>query len=497
MHLRLLAFVRNNFKPGALEVVAFSTGFCLMAYELVASRILAPTIGSSTYVWTSVIGVIIAALSVGYTIGGIIADKRVKHTDIALLLLGTTLAMLTTVLFSDDLLLSIRNLVSDARWRGLIASLLLFMPASFLLGVISPYLVRLHTSSVSKAGRSVAALSTMNAIGGIVGTFTAGFLFFGYIGSVQTIALLCVLLVATSWLIAPKQDTQIRLMATIAIAALAVIAYLPQITRSAEAQGIRNIDTAFSHYRIIDYTNTTGQNIRVLSNGPQGGQSAIDTKNPKELVFEYTQALAKGVDQAPHKKRIAILGGGTYTLPHYLATKYPNSQIDVIEIDPELLGIAKTYFQYQPTTNTRHIAADARTFLNSTHQPYDIIIADVYNDTSVPFSLSTVEYTARLHHNLAQQGTVLVNAIMSPSKACRPLLGSINATYLQNFTYSRAFALENWSVSGRQNIIMGYSNASLNWLRLGHSDITAKLSQARLLTDNFAPVEKLTFACAS
>ncbi len=497
MHKRLLALYRSNFKPGVLEIIAFTTGFCLMAYELVASRILAPAIGSSTYVWTSVIGVIIAALSVGYTVGGIIADKRVKQTDIALLLLGTTLAMLVTVLCSDNILLSIRDIVSDARLRGLFASLLLFMPASFLMGIISPYLVRLHTSSVEKAGRSVASLSAMNAIGGIVGTFTAGFLFFGYIGSVQTMALLCLLLVAASWIITPKQDTQMRLMATLAIGALAVIAYLPQIIRSAEAQGIRNIDTSFSHYQIVDYTNASGKNIRVLSNGPQGGQSAVDRRHPSQLVFEYTKALAQSVAQAPGKQRIAVLGGGTYTLPQYLARTYPTSQIDVVEIDPDLLGIAKTYFQYQPTGNITHIAADARTFLNTNKRTYDLIIADVYNDTSVPFSLTTTEYTAQLRRNLTPSGTVLVNAIMSPSKACTPLLGGVNSSYLQNFTYNKGFALEDWSVKSRQNIIMAYSNTSLGWLHLKQDEITATLPQAKVLTDNFAPVEKLTFACAS
>ncbi len=494
--LTFLLRVFKQYRVGVLEIVAFSTGFCLMAYEMVASRILAPTIGSSTYVWTSVIGVIIAALSLGYTAGGILGDKRVKHTDIALLLLATTLAMICTVLLSESLLTFIRDTFDDPRIRGLVASLVLFMPASFALGVISPYLVRLHTNSVQKAGRSMASLSAMNAIGGIVGTFAAGFLFFGFIGSVQTIAVLCVVLVGTSWLIMPREDQYIRFLGTAAVVALAVIAYAPW-TGKARAAGVIDIDTTSAHYQVIDTKNSQGHTIRILTNGPQGGQSAVDIDHPEQLVFGYIKALSKVAEQAPAKKRIAVLGGGTYTLPAHLANAYPQSSIDVVEIDPQLLSIAQQYFMYRPAPNVQHIAADARTFLNTNQQKYDLIVADVYSDIAVPFALTTSEYTVQLQRNLAPGGVVLVNAISSASAQCKPLLGSVNSTYRQTFRYSKALALEDWAVPVRQNIILAYSNKRLDWLQANspHKDITPELPTGTILTDNYAPIERLTFGC--
>lgn len=485
------AFLKH-YRWGVLEVVAFTTGFCLMAYELVASRILAPAIGSSTYVWTSVIGVIIAALSVGYAAGGILADKRVKHSDIALLLLGTTLAMIVTVFFADPLLAVIREVFDDARLRGLTASFLLFVPASFTIGVISPYLVRLRTHSVQKAGRSVASLSVMNALGGISGTFSAGFLFFGYIGSIQTIAILCVLLVGTSWLVVPREDRQLRLAATAVIATLAIAAYLPMLHPKRIS-----IDTPSAHYQVVDFTNKQGEYIRLLTSGERGAQSGIILDKPGELAFTYTKALAHAIAQAPRKERIAVLGGGSYTLPQYLGTRYPQSKIDVVEIDSKLVKIAKDHFLYDPPPNIHHVTADARDFLNTNRQRYDIIVVDVFAETSVPFSLTTTEYTDALHRNVTPGGVVLVNAIASPKPSCTNWLGSVHRTYQQHFKQHRAFALDNWSQPHSQNLLLAYGDTRLDWLKpyATYAEITRRLPHGMVLTDNYAPVERLTFQC--
>lgn len=160
------------------EIAAFITGFALLAYELSAARILAPTIGSSTYVWTSVIGVIIAALSLGYAIGGILADRRTKSSDIGVLLLASATTTLISIILSRDALEVIASLVRDPRLQGLIASAFLFSPTSFLLGAVSPYLAKLRTVSLKHTGTSIASLSAANAVGGIVGTFSVGFIFF-------------------------------------------------------------------------------------------------------------------------------------------------------------------------------------------------------------------------------------------------------------------------------------------------------------------------------
>src|SRR5688500_5039253 len=120
-------------KFGILELAAFTSGFSLMAFELIGARMLAPTIGSSTYVWTSVIGIIIAALSVGYFLGGKLADSRNRQADIALLCLAVAASIGCMMLLFDSTMDWIVRLQTDLRFKGVIASLLLFAPTSLLI----------------------------------------------------------------------------------------------------------------------------------------------------------------------------------------------------------------------------------------------------------------------------------------------------------------------------------------------------------------------------
>lgn len=150
-----------------LLYVAFITGAMLMVYELVAARILAPTLGSSLYVWTSVIGVMIAALSLGYWAGGVLADLRNHRYDIAYMLLVLAFCIIWTAMAYDYILGSYSTVDMDVRLKGVLVSLFLFAPASFVLGAIGPYLAKLEVKYLTKTGRSVANLSALNSIGEI------------------------------------------------------------------------------------------------------------------------------------------------------------------------------------------------------------------------------------------------------------------------------------------------------------------------------------------
>jgi predicted membrane-bound spermidine synthase len=478
---------------GVYELVAFVIGFCLMTYELVAARILGPTIGSSTYVWTSVIGVIIAALSLGYAFGGWLADKRVQASDVAWLLIASAAAVLMTLLIADDTLAIITRSVDDARLQGLLASVILFMPTSFLLGTISPYLARLRLHAVEETGKTIASLSALNSIGGIVGTFCTGFIFFSYIGSHETMLLTAGILMICSFCVRPWQQTTERIAAIIALGAVSSLAVWPN---TQAANGL-TIDTPSTTYKVFD-TLYDGQDLRVLTMGPNGWQSGIYPDNPSELAFSYTRKMAEIVEAAPHKQNILILGGGAFTLPQYLAQKHPAAQIDVVEIDPKLIEISKQYFYYKSPANVKIFAEDARAFLNTSQMNYDIILVDVYSDTNVPFSLSTVEYTALLKESLTTSGVVAVNVIGSTGSACQPLLGAVHQSYLRELPSFKLYALESSDLNNYQNLIFAYSQRDLDWLpkaRLVNTE--AGLSSSLRLSDNFAPVERLKQACIS
>jgi predicted membrane-bound spermidine synthase len=476
---------------GRYEAVAFSTGFVLMAYELVASRILAPTIGTSIYVWTSVIGVMIAALALGYAVGGWLADQRNKPHDVVWLLLIAALCVLVTGVFYVGTLESVTMITHDPRLQGVIAATLLFAPASFIMGTISPYLAKLRISSLHTTGRSVALLSACNSLGGISGTFSAGFVFFSYMGSRQTLFMVAMLLVVSSWLVdTPKTGLRARTLATLGLLVLASLQLVSSLPRTILA----DIDTPTSHYQIAQLKDH-GRPVNVLITGPGGFQSGTYAQGQKDLVFGYTRKLAQVVAAAPHKATIAILGGGAFTLPEYLGRQYPDSHIDVIEIDPKLPQIARQYFRYQQPSNVSVIAQDARAYLRNSTKQYDIVLVDVYNDASVPFSLATKEYAADLKHMLTNDGIVAANIIAGANPTCSPLLRSIQASYTTAFRLGRYYPMETLDMSAKQNLIGVYSNASLGWADAVPGQTTATIASGAVLTDNFAPTERLIQSC--
>ena len=468
----------------ALGIISFLSGFALMAYELVAARLLAPTIGSSIYVWTSVIGIIIASLSLGYWLGGKLADARQKQIDVVILALASALFVVITMLTFTPVLEWVVDTFKDVRLQGVFASLLLFAPASFLLGMKSPYLAKLNIKKLETAGESVANLSALNSIGGILGTFITGFFFFGYLGSKETLVVVVVLLLASSWLLVPKLFVVQRIIACVV---LLLISLLPL---PAAANSVARIDTPSAHYDVSKFQ-MNGRPINGLTTGPGGIQSAVYTDSKdNELVFWYTQ-YAGAVLEHYAPERILILGGGALTLPSFLSEALPDSTIDVVEIDPELENISKQYFNYTDKENVNLIYSDARSFVNTADEKYDAIFVDVYGDTYVPFSVLTAEYGARINELLKPGGMVVINAIVGASEQCSEMYAAIDSVYRPYFPYA-LWQTETGRQLSRGNYILIYTKEETQ------IDTMKKLpvqSAAKKYTDNFMPAERLNYQC--
>lgn len=456
-----------------------------MAYELVAARILAPTIGSSTYVWTAVIGTIIAALSVGYFLGGKLADARAKPSDVAWLSLASAAAIVWTLVVYMSVLVWVSEAVQDVRLQGVVASLVLFVPASILLGMLSPYLVKLRVTSLARSGQSVASLSALNSIGGIMGTFVTGFILFGYVGSRESLAIFAVVMVACSWLVAPRAQMRYRAV----VSALVVLVAVSVVGGST----VVAIDTPSAHYQVLQRVEAeSGRDVSLLVTGPRGAQSGIYNDDPHELLFWYSKEVARAVAVAPSRERIAVLGGGAFTLPQYFASVYPDSQIDAVEIDPVLETIAVEHFGYQQLGAVRIVAEDARNFVNQAEELYDIVVVDVYSDTSVPFSLLTAEYGEALARIVAPDGVVVINAIAGTAGACVPLLAAIHAVYSEQFLYHQYIQNPAVPAGERGNNIIEYSRQPLTARAATQQFV---LPQSPRYTDNFMPAELLHQRC--
>ena len=464
-----------------LQLISFVVGFCLLAFELVAARLLAPSIGSSTYVWTSVIGVIIAALALGYWAGGQLADKRRAESDIVWLVGLTAIAVLLVRMLHEPVIDWSIQVVGDARLQAVLAASVLFAPASFLMGAISPYLARLNITAVKSSGSRVANLSALNSIGGITGTFVTGFVLFGYLGSRETLGIVVALLVATSWLLVWRYRLWQRLVVSFILIASA---WAPL----QQAYGVVDIDTPSAHYQVIDFF-SDGRPATGLITGPGGIQSAVYKDGSDKLVFWYTREMARIVmEERP--SRILMLGGGAFTLPQYLAERLPNSQIDVVEIDPQLRQISEQHFRYTHPANVNLIFNDARTFVNQSRDTYDMILVDVYGDSSIPFSFITREYAAALVSRLTPEGNVLVNVIAGERGRCKQLFDAVNAAYQTEFSYGH-YVNQSDKPEVRTNHILMYSHKQSP--PTGMRPLPRTSTQA--YTDNFAPAERLHYRC--
>ena len=199
-----------KYKNFILEITVFVCGALVMIYEIIGSRLLSPYLGASTYVWTSLIGVILGALSLGYWLGGKLADKKpdVKILASVIFLAGGLVAL--TILLKDLILAFIAESSAILEIKSLIAAILLFAPASILLGFVTPYAVKLKISSLEDTGKTVGRLYALSTVGSILGTFSAGFFLIPFVGSEKTLYLIGAILIGVSILLVPVRSKTIQ-----------------------------------------------------------------------------------------------------------------------------------------------------------------------------------------------------------------------------------------------------------------------------------------------
>lgn len=187
-----------NYNRPWIFITAFIAGFVLMGYEIFGSRVLQPYFGSGIHIWGALIAVFMAGLSVGYLVGGKIADKfsGVKTLTCLLMIPGTLLLLFP--IYGKAFCIFADGLNRDERLETLIASLLLFFVPSLCIGMISPYLVKMNTNSLEKVGSGNGTVFAIATTGSILGTLASAFYLIGKIESPKAIALFGLVLLCSS-----------------------------------------------------------------------------------------------------------------------------------------------------------------------------------------------------------------------------------------------------------------------------------------------------------
>ena len=476
-----------------------------MALELGASRMLAPFLGSSIHTWTSLIGVILASLSAGYWWGGKYADRNPHRSRLALLLLIAAGSIGTIPVFEYPLLSFLSQRAVDLRVLTLIAGVLLFALPSFLLGTVAPYAVRLSLTDVGTSGAQVGALYAWSTAGSIFGTFLTGYFLFAVLGTSQLMIVLagavCVLAIVLA--AADKLAAKLTL-----VMMCFVISYLHRdFVKRLEDGGLFALDTAYHRVLILDSQSETKRPLRSLVTDPLGSQSMMFRDAPAELAGSYSKYYDLGFWMRPAAKRALLIGGGAYSYPKHVQEKWPDVHLDVVELDPGMTQIARTFFEYKDSSNVHIFHEDARTFIQransgSSSEPYDLIFLDAFaSSPSIPFQLVTQEFIAMMRARLAPDGILAINLIGAAEGPQGVFLRALKATADQVFSTIEFFAVSNPDQGARvQNFILMAANrpfefggaASPEQVQplLAHLYTKPIATDVPPLRDNFAPVEQ-------
>lgn len=455
-----------------------------MMLEIVGARLIAPYFGASTYVWTAMIGVILGALSLGFWVGGRMADRDNPGKSLSLIIAVAAAAVLVMVLVQRPVLELIARQNLDLRLSAMLAATTLFGVPSLLIGIVSPHLAKIRITSLKTTGASIGRLEAAGALGSIAGTFLSGYFLLAFLGSRNLSIWLAITLVLTSLLAGWRRFLTLKL-------AVIVMAFLILSIQSLPAGVLSDTDSAYSRY-LVKEALLDGRPARYLITDKNSIQSASFVNAPTEPALSYVKGFDKAAASFDNPNKIMVIGGGSHTFPNILQSKLPTAFIDVVEIDPALDDLAQKYFGFTPSQRTKLFYEDGRSFINRNNNDYDLIFVDAYTNLTPPFHLTSKEAVIRLRVNLSEGGVVISNA---PTQFKNGYLTSLNRTYASVFNYVKVFRTTNLHLSLKQNFLVVASNNEAALARtaqnLGQS--LAMPDQGVLLTDDYAPVERLSF----
>ena len=393
--------------------VVFLASFSMLVIEIVAGRILAPYLGVSLYTWTSIIGVVLAGISVGAFLGGLIADRYPHVSTLGWILFLSGLTALSIpplthwiagTFFHASLMVRIL----------LVTAILFFIPSCFL-GMVSPVVVKLTLASLAKTGNVVGTIYAFSTLGSILGTFTSGFFLISWMGTRNLLFTTGTLLL----LAAPLFGGFFLQKKRVAPFLLPLLCLWP--LHHYASSPVLDQGTFFfkeSNYFTIKLKGDPekGKEQFITLYLDQLTHSCSDPDNPLRLQYRYIRSYKEIVQWQAGKKKFfntLFIGGGGYTFPRFIEASYPHSEIDVVEIDPVVTQVSQKYLGVSESSKIQTFNEDARWFVMNRkgEGKYDLIFEDVFNDLSIPYHLTTKEFAIELKRLLKRDGLLLTNVI--------------------------------------------------------------------------------------
>jgi tetratricopeptide (TPR) repeat protein len=509
------------FIPG---VTVFFSSACIMVLELVAGRLIARYLGSSLYTWTSVIGIVLAGITIGNYMGGRIADRFPARKTLAVLLGISSVTCVVTVVLN--------NLIGEWLWlwtlswpaRVFTHVFLVFMLPSALLGTISPVVAKMALDKGLPTGRTVGDIYACGAAGSIAGTFLAGFYLIAAMGTIAiiwTVGVVLLLMAVLYWSRLPI----LYLWAVIFFALMTMAMTHAEWAENAGSSlalrkkpnpAVLYEDESQYSYIAVRRTSETIDRRELLLD--KLTHSQIIMGNILNLQYPYEQvyaAVTHLVNQNNNKISVLSIGGGGYVFPRYIEKVWPGSHIDVAEIDPRVTKAAIEAFGLDKNTSINTFPMDARNYIDNLLEKkrttgqtprYDFVYEDAFNDYSVPYQLTTKEFNDKIAQILTDDGVYMINLIDIYNS--RLFLGAAVKTLQQTFPCVYVVSIDKPRPKQRdtfviiaamrkinlENLLSEKSVAGLNLWILNDSEIETLFKgkgRGIILTDDYAPVENM------
>lgn len=396
------------------SVFAFVGSGCLLVLEIVAGRLIAPAVGVSLYTWTSVIGVVLAGIAIGNYAGGKIADQRPDRVTLSKIYLAGAATSALILFFARD----VDTFTAPTSWPAIlqvlwITTIMFFLP-SIVLGMPTPMLVKLSLPSLATTGRVVGDVQAAATAGSILGVFITGYALISWFGTRSIVAGVVVILLLLAAFSHPYlTDTSrvakaIRGQPALALVPVGIVALALTMAITAEGKCVKE-----SNYYCIEVSTDAEGNremsLDLLIHG------VVDLKDPANLIYPYVKLYQTATDAAfPRGSKLSSfqIGGGTYSVPRFLAAHYDTHSI-VAEIDPAVTEVNRSHLGLKDTPEIEIIHEDARLALRERpkDERYDLVLGDAFNDISVPYHLTTKEFNEMVSDRLTDRGIYMVNLI--------------------------------------------------------------------------------------
>ena len=441
----------------AVAGAVFVSGGVVLGMEIAASRVLAPFFGNSLFVWGSLIGIVLAGLSIGYWVGGLLADRWPEPRLLAAVMGLGALGVLAIPVLDGPVLEAIVEWDPGPRLNPLLAAIALFGAPSIILAGVAPIAVRLHAQSLATLGQTAGRLFAISTAGSIAGTFATAFWLIPEFGTDQLLGIAAAALFVTAALFSVAE----RLVGTAAIAvAGAVLAGGAAVALAPETGGViseaqaRNWsplyrragflrgqeppvtaglrlryakDTRYHRLSVAD--DSTNRYLRF----DNSYQSGMPLARPYGTAFEYADFFHLARAYRPGARDILFIGLGGGSSPKRLWRDFPDVQIQAVELDPVVRDVAYRFFELPRDERLKVDVDDGRRWLDDDERRWDAIMIDAFYADAIPFHLFTSEFMELVRSRLNPGGVVITNTIGSITGEQSRLFRSVYRTYRTAF----------------------------------------------------------------